>query len=245
MSHRLYVPIDWCAGTTIALPEGATRHTQVLRLQPGDAVVLFNGRGGEWLGRVAQMARGSTVVEVIEQVAVERELPTAVTLAVGMPANDRMDWLVEKAAELGVAAIQPLECSRSVLRLQGERASKRVAHWQAIAVAACEQSGRTAVPEVRAVLPLLPWLAAGESCLAPSGARWVLSLREARPLGEMLASQAGLVSACFLSGPEGGLSEEEERAAREAGFAAVSLGPRTLRADTAPLAALAAVGCCR
>jgi 16S rRNA (uracil1498-N3)-methyltransferase len=156
-----------------------------------------------------------------------------VTLAVGMPANERMDALVEKACELGVAAIQPLLCERSVLRLAGERAQKKVAHWQAVAVAACEQSGRTRVPEVAPVRTLPDWLAA-----LPAGAaqesRWLLSLRDAAPLRSV-----GTAAVLSLSGPEGGLTDAEEDAARRAGFAAVSLGGRTLRADTAPLALLA------
>jgi 16S rRNA (uracil1498-N3)-methyltransferase len=156
-------------------------------------------------------------------------------VALGVPANDRMDDLVEKVTELGVAHIQPLLCERSVLRLSGERALKRVAHWCAVAVAASEQSGRTRVPQIGAVLPLADWLA---SLPAPAadGRRYLLSLRDTAPFR---AEAAG--AAIVLSGPEGGLTEAEEAAARAAGFAGVSLGARTLRADTAPLAALAAI----
>jgi 16S rRNA (uracil1498-N3)-methyltransferase len=180
------------------------------------------------------MGRGEVAVAVGAHAAVERELPLAVTLAVGMPANDRMDALVEKATELGVAAIQPLMCERSVLRLAGERADKRREHWQGIAVAACEQSGRTRVPVVAPVCELERWLREGAGALP--AARWVLSLGDdARPAP---AAPAGPGAVVVLSGPEGGLSPGEEQAARAAGFAPRSLGPRVLRADTAPLAVL-------
>jgi len=159
-----------------------------------------------------------------------------VTLALGMPANDRMDALVEKATELGVAAIQPLVCERSVLRLAGERAERRCEHWQGIATAAAEQSGRTRVPTIAPVQELPRWLAAQQEAAT---ARWLLSLGDARPLAAMGLPQR---TVSVLSGPEGGLSPVEEAIARDAGFQAVSLGPRVLRADTAPLAVLASLG---
>jgi 16S rRNA (uracil1498-N3)-methyltransferase len=230
---RLHVPLPLSEGLSFDLPEGAARHVQVLRLQPGAALTLFDGRGGEWAAEVTAMGRRAVSVRLGAFVEVSRELPVAVTLAVGMPANERMDALVEKACELGVAAIQPLACERSVLRLTGERAQKKVAHWQAVAVAACEQSGRTRVPAVAPVRLLPEWLAA----LAPvAGApRVVLSLRDAEPLPALHDARELMA----LSGPEGGLSEDEECSARRCGFTPVSLGARTLRADTAPLALLA------
>lgn len=236
MSTRLYLETPLAAGTTLALPPGAARHVQVRRLQPGHALVLFDGRGAEWPAEVVAMGRSEVTVRVGEPLAVERELPFEATLAVGMPANDRMDALVEKATELGVAAIQPLVCERSVLRLDGERAERKQAHWQAVAVAACEQCGRTRVPHIAPVRPLAAWLGA----LPDLGTRLLLSPRPgARPLAEVLP--AG-VAFCTLSGPEGGLSPAEEAAAEAAGFAAVGLGPRVLRADTAPLAVLSWAG---
>jgi 16S rRNA (uracil1498-N3)-methyltransferase len=181
------------------------------------------------------MGRREVSVQIGAFADVSRELPLAVTLAVGMPANERMDALVEKACELGVAAIQPLLCERSVLRLAGERAQKKVAHWQGVAVAACEQSGRTRVPTVAPVMALPQWLAGlGAASDTP---RVVLSLRDAAPLPALREAR----SLIALSGPEGGLSEGEEDDARRCGFAPVSLGARTLRADTAPLALLAHV----
>jgi 16S rRNA (uracil1498-N3)-methyltransferase len=230
---RLYLAAKLAAADDVALPPGAARHVQVLRLQPGDALVLFDGTGGEWAARVSRMGRSDVHVDVLEHRPAERELTLAVTLAVGMPANERMDTLVEKAAELGAAAVQPLLCERSVLRLSGERAERRRAHWQGVATAASEQCGRTRVPPVLPVRELAEWLGA----MPAGGVRWLLSPAAPRPIAAAPAS-GPLV---LLSGPEGGFAENEVRAATSAGFTEVGLGPRTLRADTAPLAALAFV----
>ena len=215
----------------IALPAGAARHVQVLRLQPGDALTLFDGSGPEWQAEVTAMGRSEVRVRLIRAEEANRELDRAITLAVVMPANDRMDFLVEKATELGAVALQPLVSERSVLRLAGERADKKRAHWQGVAIAAAEQSGRTVPTRIEPVLPLAAWLAS----LAEPGDEWrgLLSPRAAAPLAAFPQQRA-----LFLSGPEGGLSDAEEDAARARGFAAISLGPRILRADTAPLAVL-------
>ncbi len=236
MPPRFFVAPPLHAGESCVLPPGPTRHVQVLRLQPGDAITLFDGKGGEWQARIGQIGRSVVSVQIVEHLAVDRELAFAVTIAMGMPANERMDSVVEKATELGVAVIQPLLCERSVLRLAGERADKKVAHWQSVAAAASEQCGRTRVPTVQPVRALSAWLAG----LAPeaTGRRHVLSLRAGRH--GVAAGQPG-EPLLFLSGPEGGLSETEEQAALRAGFQPLSLGPRVLRADTAPLAALAAL----
>ncbi|HUG26598.1 16S rRNA (uracil(1498)-N(3))-methyltransferase [Piscinibacter sp.] len=233
MVARIYLDQSFAAGDVITLPPGPSRHVQVLRLQPGDALTLFTGRGGEWAARVVRMGRSAVEVEVGAHDPVDRELPLQVTLALGMPANERMDGLIEKATELGVAAIQPLLCERSVLRLSGERAQKKVEHWRGVAVAASEQSGRTRVPRIAEVESLSTWLRGS----ALPHTRFMLSLRGGVPW----APDAAGPSALFLSGPEGGLTEAEEAAGRAAGFAPVSLGPRVLRADTAPLAVLAAL----
>ncbi len=233
MALRLFVPGPLAAAGTLCLDAGAARHVQVRRLQPGDALVLFDGRGGEWLAEVAAMRRDGVDVRLHTHVAVERELPIEVTLAVGMPANERMDWLVEKATELGAARIQPLHCERSVLRLSGDRAARKQLHWQAIAVAATEQCGRTRVPQVEPMRGLDETLAtrAGATC-------WLLS-PGAATAPQRPAPAAPLV---LLSGPEGGFSSAEESAAIAAGCEPVRLGPRVLRAETAPLAVLAWLG---
>jgi 16S rRNA (uracil1498-N3)-methyltransferase len=231
MPPRLHCPPPLQEGATLALPPAAARHVQVLRLQPGGELMLFDGSGGEWQARVESMGRADVVVRVLAHHAVEREPAREVHLALGVPANDRMDWLVEKAAELGAASIQPLATERSVLRLSGERAQRRQAHWQAIATAACEQCGGNRVPPVHPIADIAHWQpAAGAVPL-------LLSFdADARPLSTIAAR-----SVLLLSGPEGGLSPGEAQRARALGFAPVTLGPRVLRAETAPLAALAAL----
>lgn len=240
---RFYSPVDLVSGTELELPAGAARHVQVLRLQPGDAITLFHGglegagsgTGGEFEARITHMGRSSVRAEVGAHHATERETARAVHLVAGITANERMDWLVEKATELGAASITPLLAERSVLKLKGERADKKRAHWQAIAIAACEQCGRNRVPQVAQALDLGDWLA-GPGRTAP-GQRLLLSLREGSVLLKDRLAEAG--AAVFLSGPEGGLSPAEEAAALAHGFVPVGLGPRVLRAETAALAALA------
>lgn len=241
---RFYCPEPLSSGAVISLPAGAARHVQVLRLQPGDRITLFNGQppGGEFDATVTLMGRSEVQVRVGEHTAVEREPDVQVHLAVGMPANDRMDWLVEKATELGVASIQPLMTERSVLRLQGERAEKKVAHWQSVAVSACEQCGGNVVPRIHAAMTLPAWLSslARETSPSPS-TRLLLSLQaQSRPVRDVVRTGESC-GVLFLSGPEGGLSRAEEEAAQTAGFAPVTLGPRILRAETAALAALTAL----
>jgi 16S rRNA (uracil1498-N3)-methyltransferase len=240
VSARFYADLALKLGDDVTLPDHAARHVQVLRLQPDGLITLFNSRGGEFEARITRMGRSDVQVLITGHRALERETPRAVHLAVGMPANERMDWLVEKASELGAASITPLMAERSVLRLKGERADKKVAHWQGVAVAACEQCGRNRLPPVHGISPLAAWLASLPAAPAQD-LRLVLSLREgSRPLLQAL-SLAGADLATpvtLLSGPEGGLSPAEEEAAIAAGFVPVTLGPRTLRAETAPLAGL-------
>lgn len=229
------------------MPAAAARHVQVLRLQPGDALVLFNGSdGADWPGEIVRIGRRDVDVRLGAAQPVDRELAFAVTIALGVPANDRMDALVEKAGELGAAAIQPLVCERSVVRLSGERAEAKRAHWQAVAAAASEQCGRARVAEVRPVASLTSWL---ESlAAAPAARRVVLSLAPSalapeRAFGGDLDDLHGAArTIVVLSGPEGGLAADEERSAVALGFVPVGLGPRVLRADTAPLALLAWLG---
>jgi 16S rRNA (uracil1498-N3)-methyltransferase len=251
-------------GQSFALDEGASRHVQVLRLQPGDGLRLFDGRGHEWSASVVEIGRKLVQVRVGGLLCNARELPVQVTLAVGMPANDRMDGVVEKATELGAYAIQPLQCARSVLRLDGERAAKKVVHWQAVAVAASEQCGRAWVPLIHPVLSLPSWLKQ-DAALPVAANRGLLSLRDAVAVPTWVAASkqtgeaqsegvpaaphhganvhavlrpSAISSWCFLNGPEGGLTLEEEALALQQGWTALSLGKRVLRADTAPLAVL-------
>ena len=236
---RFHCPADLVPGAEIELPAGAARHVQVLRMQPGEAITLFHGGadgpGGEFDAAITHMGRSTVRVQVGAHHAVEREALRAVHLLAGITANERMDWLVEKATELGVASITPLLAERSVLKLKGERADKKLAHWQAVAVAACEQCGRNRVPPIHPAVSLADWLRAAQQ----DSTRLLLSLRPGtRPLHPASAG-SGLLT--FLSGPEGGLSTGEEELALAHGFAPVTLGTRVLRAETAPLAALAAL----
>jgi 16S rRNA (uracil1498-N3)-methyltransferase len=204
-------------------------------LQPGVRITLFNGSGGEFDAEITRIGRSEVHVNVDVHRDIEREAPREIHLAVGMPANERMDWLVEKATELGAASIQPLVVERSVLKLKGERADRRRAHWQAIAIAACEQCGRNRVPPVHEIVDFSPWLTQrpsnGHAPLLLSPGAKARALRDVAAQGAML----------FLSGPEGGLTPAEEEAAIASGFTPVSLGSRVLRAETAALAALAAL----
>jgi 16S rRNA (uracil1498-N3)-methyltransferase len=234
---RLYCPVPVVLGEPFALPAAAARHAQVLRLQPGDPITLFDGQGGVWRARVLAMGRQEVSARAEAMQAVSARPARAITLAVGMPANERMDWLIEKATELGVSGVVPLVTQRTVVRLSGERADKRLAHWQAIAAGACEQSGRDHLPRIEPVQALPQWLAglktpaSGELrmrlSLAPGATHW------------MQCALAPDQALCAALGPEGGWSESEERALEQAGFVPVSLGSTVLRAETAALTVLA------
>lgn len=235
---RFHCPLPLVAGAQFDLPAGAARHVQVLRLQPGDAITLFNGAAahGQWQAQIVEMGRSHVQVRLVAHEALECEHRRPVHLLAGITANERMDWLVEKATELGAASLTPLLAERSVLKLKGERGEKKRDHWQAVAVAACEQCGRNQVPVIHPAVTLAQWLAAHPQTSSES--RAVLSLAPgSQPLLQAVPAGAGPV--VLLSGPEGGLSPQEEAAALAAGFAPITLGPRVLRAETAPLAALA------
>ncbi len=241
MNARFYVDAQLASGEPLSLPATAARHVQVLRMQPGDSITLFNGAGtieGEFEASVTHMGRSDVDVTIGHYTATDREAKRAVHLALGMPANDRMDWLIEKATELGVASIQPLMAERSVLRLSGERAKKKFAHWRAIAIAACEQCGRNRVPVIHEATSLSQWLKSTAE-QASISQRLLLSLQGGtQPLAQAV-NITDSTPLLFLSGPEGGLSPTEEAAAIASGFKPVTLGLRVLRAETAPLACLA------
>ncbi len=235
---RFYCPLPLVSGQVVDLPPTAARHVQVLRMQPGHSLPLFNGEGGEFSAEVQHMGRSDVRVVVGEHRAVECEADVQVHLAVGMPANERMDWLVEKATELGVHRITPLMTERSVIRLTGERAEKKQAHWQAVAASASEQCGRNRVPMIDMPERLDAWLA--KQTTQAGVVQGVLSLHAStQPLyalrGGVAASAKSWV---LLNGPEGGLTDAEDAAARAKGFVALSLGERVLRAETAALGAL-------
>ena len=256
MTARIYTPQALASGISISLPPAAARHVQVLRFQPGDALTLFNGQGdveGEFNATIQTMGRSDVQVTVGDFVATQSGSGYVVHLAAGMPANERMDWLVEKATELGVASIQPLMTERSVLRLSGERAEKKRLHWQAVASAACEQCGRNRVPVIHSPAHLNDWLKGSNmvnsfmnssmnssAASAIEGTRLLLSLQaHTQTLAKTIDSAAKTnKTVTFLSGPEGGLSTLEENAALANGYTPISLGQRVLRSETAPIACL-------
>ena len=213
-------------------PEAAQHVGKALRLKAGDAITVFDGRGGEYDAAIQRIDKDRVDVKVGAFRDVETEPPVSVGLVQGLPEADKMDWIIQKAVELGAVWIQPIVCDRSVVRLSGERAARREAHWRRVAVAACEQSGRNRIPEVRATLAFLSWIA------VPAAApRWMLA-PGAEPLTAKAAPHGPLE---ILVGPEGGFSERELDLALQQGCEPVSLGPRVLRTETAPIAALAAI----
>jgi len=227
------------AGQPIDLPDAAAHHaTRVVRLAVGDALILFDGTGGEYATTLVRADKRGAAVRVDRFLPVERESPLALTLAQGIAANDAMDYAIRKATELGVTSIQPLVTARSAPLPTGERGDRRLAHWRGIANAACEQCGRNRLPVVHPVQTLSAWLVPLPA-MAATQSRWLLGWREAMPWPQAMAAAGA--SATLLSGPEGGFTDMEEDMAHARGFVTVSLGARVLRADTAPLAALAAI----
>jgi 16S rRNA (uracil1498-N3)-methyltransferase len=238
---RFYCPTPLSSGLQLDLPSGAARHVQVLRMQPQMPITLFDGQGGEYEATIERMGKSSVTVQVTAHHPIERETPLAVHLALGVPANERMDWLVEKATELGVASVQPLMTERGVLRLVGERAEKKQAHWQAIAHAACEQSGRNRVPHIHAIKTLSEYLSAQKSAETNSTIRIILSLSPGSAALVQAIPDKGCEAILVLSGAEGGLSPSEESKALATGYQPVTLGNRVLRAETAAIATLTAL----
>ncbi|SRR6056297_706372 len=218
-------------GSEIELEAEPARHVaRTLRMQPGDRLVLFDGSGDEYPGELVAADKRRVAIRCGPARAIDRESPLAVELGIAISRGDRVDWVVQKATELGVARITPLLTTRG-LNLPADRREKKHGHWQRIAESACEQCGRNRVPEIALPEPLDNWLNTVDAPL-----RLVLDPR-AEPRD--LPAHAGAIA--LLCGPEGGLDEEEVTRAQAAGFGPLALGPRVLRTETAPLAALAAL----
>ncbi len=234
MKTRLFVSEALGNGAGLTLDGEAARYLgRALRLRPGDAVAVFNGDGNEWLATVDGFSRDTVTLSVDAALEPVPEPPLDVHLVQGVSRGERMDTIVQKATELGVSRITPVIAQHGMVKLDGKRAERRRAHWQAVAVSACEQSGRARVPVIDAPLPLNTWY--GES--ARSGQRSLLLVPSAAAAMTSLAHPGDRL--CILVGPEGGLSERECEDALVAGFDGVSLGPRTLRTETAAIAAIA------
>ena len=230
---RIHCDLRLGPGAQFALaPEAAQHVAKSLRLKTGDSLTVFDGRGGEYDAVIQRVERDRVDVKVGPFRDVDRESSLDIGLVQGLPEADKMDWIIQKAAELGVSWIQPVVCDRSVVRLSGERAARREAHWRRVAVAACEQCGRNRIPDVRPTLGFQSWIA-----VASSARRWML-VREGTPVAGMSAPQGPLE---LLVGPEGGLSDRERDLAEPRGFETVALGTRVLRTETAPIVAMAAM----
>lgn len=234
---RFHVAERLRPGSTVQLPDEAAHHaTNVLRIRAGEDVTLFDGHGGEYAARVASIRKKSLLLEVLQHRAIERESPLHVVLVQGISSGERMEFTIRKAVELGVAEIRPVLTAASVSRPKGERAASRQAHWQRIAISACEQCGRNTIPAVKDIgeVPGGPF--------DPDATKLLLSPRSSARLSEAVQGGNRFV---FAAGPEAGFDEREEAAFLKAGFETVSLGPRVLRTETAALAALAALSALR
>ena len=231
---RFYLPHALAVNQTLTLPDTLVRHIQVLRAQPGDVIELFDGHGQVYQAAILSMGKKSVSVSVQAAATVLCESPLPITLLQSVSSSERMDFTIQKSVELGVAQIVPLMSERSSQRLSGERADKKVARWQDIAIAACEQCGRTVVPTIAPIISLAEAL----NRLPENGTRLLMSLNRPQALNQLPTPPA----ATLLVGPEGGFSAAEEALAiSQFGFNGISLGPRVLRTETAALAAIAAM----
>ncbi len=232
---RIYLPQPLHPGHDVELPAQAGEHlARVLRLEPGHPLRLFNGDGHEYVGELAVVAKRVVTARVLSATTADRESPLRIMLGQGIARGDKMDWILQKATELGVARIVPLVTERTEVKLGAERAERRLAHWQAVIASACEQCGRNRLPELHEPVRLADWAAA---IAGEGGLRLALD-----PHGDIAVRELPSVRTATLAvGPEGGLSEHDLTTLQQAGFRGLRLGPRILRTETAGLAALAAL----
>ena len=202
--------------------------TKVLRLKTGDKFALFNGDGFDYVAKVAEVTKHKTLVEIIDKYEVNHESPLAITLAQGRAASDKMDWIIQKAVELGIQSIQPLFTERSIVKLDRERADKKLEHWRTVALAACEQTGRSAIPKILSPLPLSQWLSDQEK--QTETLRLILTPVKAQNINHLNQKPSSII---FMVGPEGGFSEKEMALASHSAFIPVNFGERILRTETA------------
>lgn len=232
---RFYCPLPLAIGAVITLPEHIAHHLRVLRLAVGDTVTLFNGEGGEYAATLNAIDKRQACAELKAFSSREVELPYALTLAQALPEGSKIDWIIEKAVELGASAIQPLAAQRCVVRLSSERAAKKMEHWQGIIAAAAEQSGRNRLPHLAEPVAFGDWI------VRQNLHRHILLSPRAEQSLSQWARHHPPQAVALLIGPEGGFTVEEEKAALAHGALALSMGPRVLRTETAGLAALAAL----
>lgn len=232
---RFFCSLPLVVGQVISLPDAVAHHVQVLRLGPGAPIFLFNGEGGEYAARLESIEKRRATATIIDFSDREVELANTITLAQALPEGAKMDWIIEKAVELGAAHIQPLAAQRCVVRLAGDRAQKKLQHWQGVAVAAAEQCGRNRVSSIADIADFSAWITKQDE-----QPRILLSPRADMSLTEW-ARKHQPQALTLMIGPEGGFSEQEENAAKEHGVIALSMGARVLRTETAGMAALAAL----
>lgn len=228
---RIFTPQNLTAGSSVELEPSARAHVaRALRMSEGDRIVLFNGEGGEFLAELQSVGKNQVIATLGESRSADLESPLAIHLGIAVSRGDRMDWVVQKATELGVRQISPLFTERTEVKLKGQRADKRLLHWRQVAISACEQSGRNRLPTLNPLMDLQAWVQATRA-----DCKFVLHHRAVTP--EPTSPDPATVA--LLIGPEGGLSETEIATAECAGFSALALGPRVLRTETAPLASIA------
>lgn len=232
---RLFCDFPLAIGENIELPKDAARHIMVLRLSAGDTLTLFNGLGGEYQARITRIDRQRVTTEIVSHSSREAELPYRITLAQGIPEATKMDWIIEKSVELGVSDIIPLAAQRSVVRLDKDRAEKRLSRWQAIAISAAQQCGRNRLPHIASPAGTGEYLR--QTTPSP---RILFSPRATETLPEWARHQKPQ-NITLMIGPEGGFSPEEETMAEQEGVTFLSMGSRILRTETAGLAAVAAI----
>lgn len=233
---RFYVPPPLPRGATIELPPEAAHHAhRVLRLRVDDAVQVFDGEGHALDATIGEISGKRVLLQDIRTCTFSVESPLRVVLAQAMCGSEKMDWVVQKATELGAAEIQPVQTQRSVAKLAGERAEKRVGHWRSVAIAACEQSGRNVLPEIHAPQDFAAWLAAAQG---NAGSKFILLPEGGMALHDQPAPANDVV---LLIGPEGGFRAEEALAAQQCGFVPIRMGARVLRTETAAIAGIAAL----
>ena len=228
---RIYTDQTLSIGEELTLSENSSRHlVSVLRMQVGQSAMFFNGEGGEYTGRLTNACKTNSTVLIDSFSAVEKESNLKLHLAIGVSKGDRMDWIIQKATELGVTEISPIFTDRTEVKLSGSRLDKKLSHWQKIAISACEQSQRNRVPSINPIIPFDDWLE-----LKHNGLKLLMNHLADLGISETSPRDQNIV---LLIGPEGGLSENEICVAETSGYTSVSMGPRILRTETAPVAAL-------
>ncbi|MDC0089806.1 16S rRNA (uracil(1498)-N(3))-methyltransferase [Porticoccaceae bacterium] len=230
---RIFTDQPLSSGANLALTGSAARHlVSALRMSVGQEITLFNGQGGEFAATLISTAKSQVEVGIGEHRDIDRESPLKMHLAIAVSRGERMDWIVQKATELGVTEITPLFSERTEVKLNGERLEKKLRHWQQVSISACEQCQRNRVPTINNALTLDQWLN------QPNQEAQQLKLVLHHRSDKTLARHQPPKNVCLLVGPEGGLSDNEISRAMDKGFAALTLGPRVLRTETAPLAAI-------